>query len=195
MAALVQKAFTEGEYHYVYGEVYAPDIVDTDGESMTAEDIRTMAHDFIAHGLVKALDTDHNHQLSGAEIVESFIARAGDPDFAEGSWVLGVRMTDGELWDRIKSGELNGFSVDALVTKVTSDKALPEYSVASGATYEPVAQDGVTPHVHAYYLQFDKTGRVKFGRTDTVDGHYHDIIGTVVTEEANGHTHRFAVEQ
>ena len=61
------------------------------------------------------MDTEHNHQVSGATIVESFIARKGDPDFAEGAWVLGVRMTDGELWERVKSGELNGFSVDAVV--------------------------------------------------------------------------------
>lgn len=67
--ATALKSFTSGKYHYVFGEVYMPNIVDTDGESMTAEDIQKMAHDFIACGLVKALDTNHDHIWNGAEIV------------------------------------------------------------------------------------------------------------------------------
>lgn len=140
MSTQVFKTYTAGEFHYVFGEVYAPDIVDTDGESMTAEDIRKMAHDFIATGKVKELDTNHNHKICGAEVVESFIARSGDPDFAEGAWVLGVRMPDGPLWEMVKSGEINSFSVDTLVTKVQSDRNLPNYSVSCGTTLEPVEQ-------------------------------------------------------
>lgn len=194
MAARVVKAYSSGEFHYVYGEVYAPDIVDTDGESMSAADIQKMAHDFIASGKVAALDTEHNHELCGASVVESFIARKGDPDFAEGAWVLGVRMPDGELWERVKSGELNSFSVDALVTKVASDRKLPKLSAACGTTLEQVAKSDMPPHTHAYFLQYDQQGRVAFGKTDAVLGHSHRIIGTVTTEKTAGHSHRFFVE-
>ena len=190
----IRKAYSSGEFHYVFGEVYAPDIVDTDGESMSAEDIQKMAHNFIADGLVRSLDTNHNHNLCGAVVVESFIARKGDPDFAEGSWVLGVRMEDGPLWESIKSGEINGFSVDAFVTKVPSDKPLPKKLVTAGETLPPVEQDGVTQHTHTYYIEYDTDGRVAFGKTDSVDGHSHKIIGTVTTEKAAGHSHRFFVE-
>lgn len=162
MTQRILKAYSSGEFHYVFGEVYAPDIVDTDGESMAASDIRKMAHDFLARGMVRALDVNHDRQSSGAVVVESFIARKGDPDFAEGSWVLGVRMTDGPLWDAVKSGELNGFSVDALVQLVPSDKPLPEYSAAAGVTLEPVEQEGVTPHTHTWYIEFDASGAVIF---------------------------------
>lgn len=195
MSTQVFKTYTAGEFHYVFGEVYAPDIVDTDGESMTAEDIRKMAHDFIAAGKVKELDTNHNHQICGAEVVESFIARAGDPDFAEGAWVLGVRMTDGPLWELVKSGEINSFSVDALVTKVRSDRDPPAYSVSCGTTMEPVEQEGIEPHTHGYYLEFDRQGHVKFGETTVASGHLHKIYGTVTTEPSEGHSHRFFVEQ
>lgn len=194
MSARALKSYSSGEFHYVFGEVYAPDIVDTDGESMSAEDIRKMAHDFIAKGLVSSLDTEHNHELCGALVVESFIARKGDPDFAEGAWVLGVRMPDGPLWERVKSGELNSFSVDAFVTKVQSDKKVPAPTVACGTTLEPVAQEGVEPHTHAFYLRFAGNGRVLVGKTDTVLGHCHEIVGTVTTEKAAGHSHRFFVE-
>lgn len=194
MAQRILKAYSSGEFHYVFGEVYAPDIVDTDGESMAASDIQKMAHDFLARGMVRALDVNHDRQSSGAVVVESFIARKGDPDFAEGSWVLGVRMTDGPLWDAVKSGELNGFSVDALVQLVPSDKPLPEYSAAAGVTLEPVEQEGVTPHTHTWYIEFDASGAVAFGRTNEVDGHAHKIVGTVTTERASGHAHRFFLE-
>ncbi len=190
------KSYTSGEYHYVFGEVYAPNIVDTDGESMTAEDIQKMAHDFIANGLVKSLDTNHNHILNGAEVVESFIARKGDPDYAEGAWVLGVRMTDGELWDAIKAGEINSFSFDATIQKEPSETDLPQYpSILIGTTYEPVEQDGVPAHTHAYYIELDDKGRVVSGKTSVAEGHSHGIFGMVTTDKTNGHAHRFDVEQ
>ena len=39
----------------VYGEVYIPLHVDTQGEAMTAEEIRKMAHDFLMSGKVNRL--------------------------------------------------------------------------------------------------------------------------------------------
>ena len=194
--ATALKTFTSGEYHYVFGEVYAPNFVDTDGESMTAEDIRKMAHDFIASGRVRSLDTNHNHILSGAEVVESFIARKGDPDYAEGAWVLGVRMTDGELWNAIKAGEVNSFSFDATIRTEPSTESLPTYpNIMIGTTYEPVEQDGIPAHKHAFYLELNDKGRVVSGKTSIAEGHSHEIRGMVTTEPTNGHAHRFAVEQ
>lgn len=195
MSSRVLKTFSSGEFHYVFGEVYAPDIVDTDGESMSAADIQKMAHDFIASGRVSALDIDHSHELCGATVVESFIARAGDPDFAEGSWVLGIRMPDGELWERVQSGELNSFSVDALVTKVASARKLPKLTSACGTTAEQSDLSTLPPHTHAFFIEFDEQGRVSIGRTSKVLGHVHAIEGTVTTEKADGHSHRFFVEQ
>lgn len=189
----VFKQFTVGDWHYVFGEVYAPDIVDTDGESMSAEDIKKMAHDFIASGKVLSLDTNHDHRVCGAQVVESFIARKGDPDFAEGAWVLGVRMEEGPLWEAVKSGEINSFSVDATVLMVPSDKPLPKYKSAYGETMYSVEQEGVEPHKHVYFLEFAEDGTVLKGRTSEANGHAHNIIGTVTTEKSEGHSHRFEV--
>lgn len=185
----IVKSYTSGEYHYVFGEVYAPGLVDTDGESMLPEDIEKMAHDFIAAGLVSQLDINHTHELSGAEVVESFIARKGDPDYTEGAWVLGVRMKEGPLWEAVKAGDINGFSVEALVRKQPVQAEIRAVKFAKGVT-EPAA-DG---HRHSFVVDFDDEGRVKFGRTEAVNGHTHDIIGTVTTEKADGHAHRFFVE-
>jgi hypothetical protein len=182
------------EYHYVYGVVYSPLEIDTDWESMTADDIRKMAHEFIASGQVYSIDVMHNECPSGAQVVESFIARKGDPDYNEGDWVLGVQMPDGELWNEIKSGNLNGFSVQMSVVKVPKKVLVDIAQIAIGDT-ELNNTDEVLPfHKHEYYIEFDSNGRVSLGMTDEEMGHLHQIISTVVTENELGHNHRFFIE-
>lgn len=194
MIACALKTFSSGEYHYVFGEVYAPLQVDTDGEAMTAGDVRKMAHDFIAAGMVKAIDRDHDHVLCGAEVIESFIARENDPDYREGAWVLGLRMKDGSVWEAVKSGEINGFSVDALVHKSVQTVLVELTRIASGDTERNQDGEEVPAHSHVFYAEFLDNGRVKFGTTDEVLGHFHTISGTVVTDTAMGHSHRYFVE-
>lgn len=71
----------DDELRIVYGEVYAPDVIDSQGDTMSAAEIRKMAHHFLAEGRVKQIDVQHNNQVCGAKVVESFIAREGDPTF------------------------------------------------------------------------------------------------------------------
>jgi hypothetical protein len=63
---------TDGEKQIVYGEVYAPYVLDTYGEFMTPEDIETMAHRFMQLDLTKVIDTQHDNQPNGSFPVESF---------------------------------------------------------------------------------------------------------------------------
>ena len=96
----------------VFGEVYAPGFPDSQGDFMTPDEIKKMAYNFLRKGL----DVEHRRQPlaepSGSYVVESFIARDGDPIFIPGSWVLGVKVPDQSVWQMVKSGELNGFSLD-----------------------------------------------------------------------------------
>src|SRR4051812_1507718 len=85
---------TDDERQLVYGEVYIPMVPDTHGDFMTAPNIEKAAHDFLRRGNVKSIDTEHNLDDNGSEVVESFIARSGDPDFIEGAWVVGVHIVD-----------------------------------------------------------------------------------------------------
>ena len=68
--------------------------------------------------MINGFGIDVNHQnddvSAGVKIVENFIARADDPDFVEGAWVIGVHVLDDDIWNDILSGELNGFSYEAL---------------------------------------------------------------------------------
>ncbi len=170
----------------VFGEVYAPDVVDSQGDTMSAEEIKKMAYKFMEKMRVHKIDVQHNNKPSGAYVVESFIARDGDPLFIPGSWVLGVHIPDKGLWNRVKSGELNGFSFEGLVsstpTRVKSN--IPEE--VKGLT------DNRVGHSHAFKVKFDHEGNFLGGETDEVDGHKHVIKAGTVTEQSLGHTHRFS---
>ena len=190
----IHKTASSCAFHYVYGVVYAPMEVDIDGEVMASGDIQKMAHNFIADGLVSAIDVQHDRVQSGAEVVESFIARKGDPDYPEGAWVLGVRMQEGALWEAVKSGDINGFSVDALVKKASRKVLMEVNKISSGFTEMSVDGAEIQPHSHTFYVEFKDNGRVDFGTTDEVLGHMHKISGTVVTDKSEGHSHRYFIE-
>ena len=96
----------------VFGEVYKPNVKDTDGNFMAAETIEKMAHDFLANKKNSQISKSHDGNNDKGVVVESFIVRKGDPDFVEGSWVVGVHVPDAKIWEQIEKGELTGFSIE-----------------------------------------------------------------------------------
>lgn len=178
--------------HLVYGEVYVPSIIDSDGDYMDAEDIEKAAHGFLRDLNLQKIDLQHSNKLvPGATVVESFIARKGDPDFIEGSWVVGVHIPDADTWSKIKKGEINGFSLEALVKGEETEIEVEVPPVISGKTTK--SEDD---HDHDFYVTYDPEGNLVGGRTSEVNGHYHLIKRGTITEEAAGHRHRFSfVEQ
>lgn len=182
----VQIKRRDDEKQIVYGEVYAPDVLDTYGEYMSAEDIEVMAHRFMQLDLRMAIDTQHDNIPNGAYPVESFVVRDGDPHYTPGSWVLGVKIPDGNLWRKVKSGELNGFSFQSLVKPTTVEV---EYSVIRDHVGKTEPQED---HQHVYLVELDDIGNVMGGQTSkAADGHFHIITRASHTEEADGHNHRF----
>jgi hypothetical protein len=169
----------------VYGEVYAPYVLDTHGEFMTPEDIELMAHRFMKLDLGAVIDTNHDNNPNGSYPIESFIAREGDPDYTPGAWVLGVKVPDDSIWRMVKSGELNGFSFQSLVK---AKEVEVDYAVVRDHIGET---EDHGDHTHVYFVELDSMGRVIRGRTDNVLGHAHNIVRASVTETAAGHTHRF----
>ena len=98
----------------VFGEVYVPDRKDTDGNFMSRETIEKMAHDFLAKNRNAQISKGHRGAKDKGCVVESFIVRKGDPDFIEGSWVVGVYVPDFEIWKPIEAGEITGFSIEGI---------------------------------------------------------------------------------
>lgn len=185
--SLVKKV--DADRRIAYGEVYAPYKLDTYGEMMLPEDIEKIAHRFMQLDLSSVIDVQHDNQPRNVTPIESFIARAGDPDFTEGAWVLGVKVHDNELWADIKAGKLNGFSFEALVRKVV---AVVEYQVVRDNIGETEINGD---HAHLFWVEVNDDGLVVRGRTTTDNGHAHEIKAGTATEEAGNppHAHRIFV--
>lgn len=178
------------EKRFVYGEVYAPLCIDTDGEAMTAPEIEKMAHNFLMNGLTNKIDVGHSYEESGCLVIESFIARKNDPDgFVTGAWVVGAKIIPDELWVSVKKGEINGFSFAGAVAKRTVQVEVSVAKKMSGET-EKSAEGLLPAHLHDIDLQFDNDGNVVKGSTSDVLGHSHEILRTTATEMALDHSHR-----
>lgn len=183
----VFKAVQEDQ-RLVFAEVYAPNRPDSDGEFMDVQGVRDAAYKFMKAMKLDSIDSAHNNELvEGCCIVESFIARKGDPMFIEDAWVVGMHVDNDEMWAKIKKGEINGFSMEAMVTKSPKSVTMELPPVVSGRTMK--AEDG---HEHTFHVAYDDGGKFLGGKTDLVNGHFHIIKAGSITQEAAGHFHKFS---
>lgn len=175
----------------VWGEVYIPNVPDTDDEFMDAQTIQKMAYNFMRNLRLKSVDSHHNNELvEGACVVESFIARKGDPDFAEGAWVVCSHVHNDKTWAAIKKGELNGYSIEASVLKRAAVLEMDIPPVLTGMTQKA----DTDAHEHTFNISYDEAGSFVGGRTDVVKNHYHEIKRGTTTEPGSDGSpaHRFA---
>ena len=174
----------------VFAEVYSPLHIDTDGEAMTADEIEKMAYKFISDGNIRKIDVGHINEESGSFIVESFIARKDDPDgFIEGSWVLGVKVDDPDLWVKIKSGELNGFSFQGTATPTPAKARVSVMQRMVGKTEQSFA-GLLPPHYHDLEVVFTDKGVIVPTETSIVMNHSHRVAKATATESVLDHSHR-----
>jgi hypothetical protein len=185
---------TDDEKQIVWGAVYVPDKVDSQGDYMSAEEIEKAAYLFMSKGIVSNIDMNHDNEKTGAYVIESFIAREGDPDFpVVGTWVVGVHIPDEDLWEKVKDGTINGFSMEAAVRTRPGEVEVPGVPFAIKGETEP----GPDGHVHEFEAYFDDEGVLTGGRTEvhkdpeTGREHFHVIRKPVVTEKTAEHAHRF----
>jgi len=175
---------SDDELQIVWGEVYAPDVPDAQNDFMREEEILKAAYSWMAKSNTRCIDIEHNGQVVNAMVVESFIAREGDPNFIPGAWVVGVHIPEIDLWQAVKKGEFNGFSM--------AGKAVRQDPIEMEI---PAEVTGVTKteagHTHDFSVAYGPQGEFIGGVTDTVDGHYHIIKRGTVTEESAGHSHIF----
>ena len=170
------------EQRIVWGEIYVPDLPDTQDEFMSASDIEKRAHKFLMEGKsVGCVDVMHDNEVrESCFIVESWISR-GDPTYINGSWVVGMKILDDELWEKVKTGEFNGFSMQATVLMTDEIVTLDLPPEVTGLTQ--IQADGDN-HRHEYIVRFDDEGNFQGGSTDVVNGHKHLISRRSVTDLA-----------
>jgi hypothetical protein len=179
--------------HLIFGEVYRPGSIDTDEEAMTAEEIKKAAYAFMQKGFVHKIDTEHNLKENGSYVVENFLARKNDPDgFAEGAWVIGVKVPDEDTWGKVKKGELNGFSFYGNAKKVTATVQIEAITEAVGKT-EGSNVSPFVDHTHDFIVKFDENNKVISTETGYTFCHCHRIEKTTATEDAENHAHRIVI--
>lgn len=88
-------------------------LIHFDGAFMVAPEIRALADRFAIKS--PSIDVEHDGVPIGATPVETFIARAGDPDFRAGSWVVGVMVHDEAVWKQVEALALRAFSIQFIV--------------------------------------------------------------------------------
>jgi len=127
-----QQVFLESnERHMVYGAALIPekDIYRNNGEqefyiSFTKESIEKMSQDFMKEYRQHEVKTDHEDVANEVCVVESWLVEDSYKDKAnalginvpEGTWMVGMKVNNIETWERVKSGELKGFSVESMLT-------------------------------------------------------------------------------
>lgn len=176
------------EKRLIYAMVYEPNVLDTDAEMMLEADVEKACHEFMLKGYIAdAVDTDHNHIANACQIVECAVARKGDDLFPEGSWWVAIKCFNDEIWEGVKSGKYAGLSLEGTLIKLDAVADLEDYSEVYGVT------EKTNEHDHSYVLTLDEYGKVLKGRTNIVDGHYHEISYGTATDESEDHKHRYFV--
>jgi hypothetical protein len=175
------------EEQIVFGEVFAPGFPDSQGDVMSATEVKKMAYNFMQKGLLSNIDTNHSRNPNGSRIVESFIARENDDTFLPGAWVIGVHVPDKAVWKMVKSGDLNGFSLDGMGIRTDTIFEIEMPEILKGETTETAG------HKHTFFVKYDAEGNFRGGQTSPgLDGHVHKIERGTVTEVTDGHSHRFS---
>lgn len=107
----------------VYGIVYEPDVVDTQGDFATAEEIEKAAHNFMENA--RNIDLQHNFKAGYGTLQESYIAPAdfkiGETNIKKGAWVIVTKATD-EVWESIQKGEITGYSMGGSAVKIAVEE-------------------------------------------------------------------------
>ncbi len=112
------------EKRMVYGIVYSPDQVDTQGDFAKAEEIAKAAHGFMKEALTGNVDVKHDFDPRGAYVAESWLTKGVDSLFDKepaGSWAVGIKVESDELWEQVKKGELAGLSMAGCAVRVKKE--------------------------------------------------------------------------
>lgn len=95
--------------------------------------IQSIVEKFSAKGFLKNFNLFHDEQqqVSDVTIFNSFISDKslgvnppiGFEDVADGSWFISAKVNNADVWEKVKSGLIKGFSVEGLFTYIPASFA------------------------------------------------------------------------
>lgn len=110
---IVQLVKQDTKKGIVYGIVYEPDKVDSQGDTANAEEIEKAAYAFMKARNTLNVDRQHNFDNVDAYVAESWIVKENDPVFpdAVGAWAVAIKVEDEAIKSQIEKGEIKGLSM------------------------------------------------------------------------------------
>jgi 2'-5' RNA ligase len=119
-AEFVSPLWKDDAQQIVYGVVMQPQVTDSQGDTVSAEEIEKAAHRYLAESRLH--DVQHAEEEVEAVPVESFIAPCdmeyhGRP-VLKGSWVMATHVVDPAVWQQVVKGELTGYSIGGTAERV-----------------------------------------------------------------------------
>lgn len=119
----VQKAVNE-ELKQATFIVMEPDAVDLHGDITSEEEVRKACFNF--NKFCRQPNLFHLTKTETYEFAESYVApvdfKLGDKEVKKGTWLATIQVQDDNLWELIKSGEINGLSIGALASVETIEE-------------------------------------------------------------------------
>jgi len=115
------KGIDPNDERFVLGIVLEPEVIDAQGDIYSPDEIRGAAHRFMEE--FGGLGLMHRLRVNGqVKVLESYLAptdfSVGELTVRKGTWLLAVRVLDDALWDRVKTGDLTGFSIGGSARRV-----------------------------------------------------------------------------
>ena len=122
------------EKHMVYSAVLIPDKPiyrrNENGDEyyleFTKESIEKMAYEFLKEYRQHEITVDHEDIAPEVTVVETWlksdlykdksVALGLNEQLPIGTWFAGMKVNNVEIWERVKSGELKGFSVESMIS-------------------------------------------------------------------------------
>jgi DNA adenine methylase len=139
------KGVDPNDERYVMGIVLEPEVVDAQGDIYSVDEIREAAHRFMEE--FGGLGLMHRMRVNGqVKVLESYLAptdfTVGDVNVRRGTWMLAVRILSDDLWERVKGGDLTGFSIGGTARRQPEPtSAATPPSTAGGTPPSPEAPD------------------------------------------------------
>tara|TARA_R100001594_G_scaffold107448_1_gene142048 strand:- start:392 stop:997 length:606 start_codon:yes stop_codon:yes gene_type:complete len=96
--------------------------------------VKKAAYSYLKHNNHHKATYEHEQRVAGVLTVESWI-KEGDSDKSklygydlnDGTWFVKMKIENDELWERIKSGELKGLSIEGYFVDKLSKMSKPVY--------------------------------------------------------------------
>ena len=124
----IQVCLKQDEKHLVYGAVLIPNkpIYRCDKEEyyiqFPCETIERLAHEYLQNDNIYSFTQQHREIADGVSIVESWVKTSNYDKSVElgidapiGTWFVGVKIENEDIWNGIKSGDMKGFSVESFL--------------------------------------------------------------------------------